>query len=26
LIQNATSYTPTAGLGQTYHDWTTSHQ
>ena len=25
LIQDATSYTPTPGLGQTYHDWTFNH-
>jgi len=26
LIQNATSYTPTVGFGQTFHDWTINHQ
>lgn len=25
LIQNATTYAPTAGLGQTYHDWLVNH-
>jgi endoglucanase len=25
VIQNATSYTPTPGLGQTYHDWVLNH-
>ena len=26
LIQNASSYTPTVGFGQTYHDWAVNHQ
>jgi endoglucanase len=26
LIQNASNYAPTAGLGQTYHDWTVNHR
>ena len=26
LIQNASSYTPTVGFGQTYHDWAFNHQ
>jgi hypothetical protein len=26
LIQNSNTYTPTPGLGQTYHDWTFNHQ
>ena len=26
LIQNASSYTPTVGFGQAYHDWAFNHQ
>jgi len=26
LIENTSSFTPTPGLGQTYHDWAVNHK